>query len=77
MDRTRKRFARIEWLLQDVNFREFPPPGAYVKGMPVIMYEGLLTSIERKTQLYEFVKSGTYNQRAVATLDVENFFWNI
>ena len=74
MDRTRKRFALREWLLQDVNFREFPPPGAYVKGMPVIMYEGLLTSIERKTQLYEFVKCGTYNQRAVTTRDVENFF---
>ena len=39
-----------------------------------MLYEGLLTNIERKIQLFQFVKRGCYNVRAVGSLNIENFF---
>lgn len=63
-----------DWLLDNVNFGEFPPYGSSVKGIPMILYEGLLTGIERRIQLFPLVKSGMYNVRCVGSLDVENFF---
>jgi hypothetical protein len=39
-----------------------------------VLYEGLLTNIERKIQLFPFTKQGSYNVRAIGSLDIENFF---
>jgi hypothetical protein len=63
-----------DWLLENVNFGQFPPYGSSVKGIPIILYEGLLTGIERRLQMFPLVKSGRYNVRCVGSLDVENFF---
>ena len=73
-ERIRRRLRFREWLLRDVNFYEFPPPGTHVKGIPHIMFEGLLTNIERRIQIIPFVKSGACNPRALGSLEAENFF---
>jgi hypothetical protein len=59
------------WLLEKYNPTHFPPPTGYVFDIPIVTYEALLTNLERKMQLYAFVKS--YNPRAISTLDSENF----
>lgn len=72
--RCRSRLALRDWLLEGVNFSSFPPYGAYVKDIPLVLFEGLLTNIERKLQLFPFTKKGCYNVRAVGSMDIENFF---
>ena len=52
--RCKSRLALRDWLLQDVDFSKFPPYGAYVKDIPIVLFEGLLTKIERKLQLFPF-----------------------
>jgi hypothetical protein len=74
LDRCKYRLALKNWVLEGVSFSEFPPPCAYIKNIPIVLFEGLLTNIERKIQLYTFAKSGTYNVRSVGSLDIENFF---
>ncbi|KAL5011712.1 hypothetical protein ScPMuIL_010263 [Solemya velum] len=74
LDRCKYRIQLKEWLLAGVSFDDFPPHGAYIKGIPTVLFEGLLTNIERKIQLYTFSKTGTYNVRSVGSLDIENFF---
>ena len=72
---------RIQWLLNMREFllghynpSDFPPPGAYVKGMPITQFEGILTNIDRRLQLYHVLPHGTYNHRSVSSLDCETFF---
>jgi hypothetical protein len=72
--RIRFRLELRDWLLDGVDFSKFPPYGSYIKDLPIVLYEGLLTNIERKIQLFQFVKRGCYNVRAVGSLDIENFF---
>ncbi|CAC5421889.1 unnamed protein product [Mytilus coruscus] len=43
-----------QWLLEDVRFDIFPPPGRYVKDIPIVLYEGFLIHIDRRSQLYAF-----------------------
>ena len=43
--RCKSRLALRDWLLQDVDFSKFPPYGAYVKDIPIVLFEGLLTNI--------------------------------
>ncbi|VDI25545.1 Hypothetical predicted protein [Mytilus galloprovincialis] len=62
-----------QWLLEDVRFDVFPPPGRYVKDIPIVLYEGLLIHIDRRSQLYAFT-NGAYNARSIGTLDIENLF---
>ena len=52
----------------------FPPAGSYVKDIPIILYEGLLTGMEWRLQMFLFVRKGAYNVRSVGSLDIENFF---
>ena len=61
-------------LLDSVKLAQFPPPGSYVAGMPIIMFEGLLTNIDRRIQLHTLVPGRSYNVRAPNSLDAENFF---
>ena len=61
-------------LLGSVNLADFPPPGSFVAGMPVVMFEGILTNIDRRCQLHALVPGNSYNVRAPNTLVVENLF---
>ena len=62
-----------ELLTQDVDFPSFPPPVAYIKGIPIVTYEGILVNNCHRLNLYQVLKNG-YNHRALSTLNVENFF---
>ena len=72
--RVTHRLARREYLLDGVDFGQFPPYGSYIKGMPPVMFEGLLQSIDTHIQLYATCRGETYNQRAVSSLVNETFF---
>ncbi|XP_071139869.1 uncharacterized protein [Mytilus edulis] len=72
---------RIDWLLAMRNkllpflkVGHFPPPGAYVASLPLAQFEGLMSNVDRRLQLYDMVQTGTYNQRAITSLDSETFF---
>ena len=70
----RKMMAFDELLTQDVDSSSFPPPGNYIKGIPVVTYEGILMNNAHRYNHYYHLKDGYYNQRAFSTLNVENFF---
>ena len=74
LERCKARLELRRWLLSNANFGKFPPYGAYVNDVPIVLYEGLLTGIERRLQLYPFTRAGTYNVRSIGSLDIENFF---
>ena len=69
-----ERNIRCLRLLNGVDFNRFSAPGAHVKGISVVLFEGLLTSIDRHIQLHGFVRGNCYNVRAIGTLDIEQFF---
>jgi len=62
------------FLLSHYNPLQFPPPGAYVKSLPIAQFEGLLMNIDRRIQLYAITQNKTYNHRSVSSLDSETFF---
>ena len=49
-------------LRQNVDFSSFPPPGGYVKGIPIVCYEGIL--VNNCIHLYKFCKGRKYNSRS-------------
>ena len=64
-----------EFLLQQYNPMIYPPPpGGYVKSLPIAQFEGLLTNVDRRLQLYSLSQTGTYNHRILSSLDSETFF---
>ncbi|CAG2204896.1 unnamed protein product [Mytilus edulis] len=65
-----------EFLLDkcSTSLNRFPPPGSHICSMPSGLFSGLLISFERLIQLYRISKSGTYNVRAIGSLDNETFF---
>ena len=72
---------RLEWLLDMRCFLlkqysplNFPPPGYNFRGLPMAQFEGLLTNIDRRLQLYHITKTGTYNHRSISSLDCETMF---
>ena len=74
---TERHWARMDMsnmLLDSVNLATFPPPGSHIGGMPIIMFEGILTNIDRRIQLHALVPNHAYNVRAPNTLDAENLF---
>ena len=73
-ERCRRRLELRAWLLSNIKIGSFPPPGSHINGIPLVMFEGLLTNIERRIQLFPFVKKGSYNVRALGSLENENFF---
>lgn len=44
-----------------------------MKDIPIVLYEGLLIHINRRSQLYAFT-NGAYNARSIGTLDIETLF---
>jgi hypothetical protein len=73
-ERCRTRLAFREWLLSGYDENIFPPPTRYMKGIPILTYEALLTHMERKIQIYLYCPDQTYNTRAISSQQVENFF---
>ena len=70
---------RIQWMLDMRSFLlqfytpgTFPPPGLHMAGLPITQYEGILSNIDRRLQLYAM--AGSYNQRYVSSLDSETMF---
>lgn len=57
------------FLLRDVDFSEFPIKGRYIKGIPLVSYEGILIDIETKIQMYAMTES--YNMRTIGGLAAE------
>ena len=64
-------------LRQNVGFTSFPPPGGYVKGIPIVCYEGILVNNCLHIHLYKLCKGRKYNSRSFSTLNVENLFSNM
>ncbi|CAH1799200.1 unnamed protein product [Owenia fusiformis] len=73
-ERIQSLFEMRSFLLGWFALADFPPPGGFVHGMPVTQFEGLLTNIDRRLQLYSLASKHTYNHRALSTLDSENIF---
>lgn len=59
-ERCQKRVNLIKWLEEGVDFGDFPPYGATIKGLSHILYEGLRSSSEAKLYLYTLAKSAEY-----------------
>ena len=74
VDRCKHRVLLRNWLLEGYQIGKFPPPTRYVRGIPIVTFEGLVSNIERKLQLYAFVPGNMYNVRATGSQEVENFF---
>ena len=72
--RAHDRLMFRNYLLDGVDFEQFPQYGNYIKGMPRVMFERFLQSIDTHMQLYPLCKGGTYNQRSVSSLVNETFF---
>ena len=62
------------FLVKDVNFSDYPCLTTNIKGIPIITYEGILQGISTRILLFSLSTSGTYNNRAISTLGIENFF---
>ena len=73
-DRHKARMEMREMVLSAINLAKFPPPGLTIGGMTTVMFEGILTNIDRRTQLYALVPDNAYNVRAPTSLDAENLF---
>lgn len=47
---------------------------SHISGIPYVMFEGILTNIDRRYQLHALVPANAYNVRAPNILAVENLF---
>ena len=64
-------------LTNNVDFSYYPPGKNYIKGIPIITYEGILQNRTLHIAMYKMCKDNTYNQRSLSTLAVENFFGDL
>ena len=62
------------FLLTNVDFCDFPPPGTHIKGIPIVTYEGILQGITTRILLYNLSHKKTFNNRLISTLGIESFF---
>ena len=74
VNRAAYRLNMRKFLLDPLDFGQFPPYGSHVLGMSKQMLEGFLQSIDTNIQLYSVVIDGTMNSRAVSSLTNETFF---
>ena len=72
---------RIQWMLDIRSYLldfyhpgTFPPSGKYVAGLPIAQFEGIISNVDRRLQLYALTSKGCYNNRAVSSLDSETLF---
>lgn len=73
-ERCSRRIELRDYLLSAVNFGRFPPYTQYIKGIPIVTFESLLTNIDRKILLFKLLPNNMYNVRALGTQEVEQFF---
>ena len=73
-ERIRRLIEMRNFLLCQYNPFRFPPPGGYINSLPMSQYEGIMTNIDRRLQLFKMVRHSSYNQRSVSSLDSETFF---
>ena len=75
---SRKRLDQLinfrQYLLENVHFNHFPPPGIHVKGISTVQFTGFVQNVDMRILLYSLTKKGTYNHRSIGTLAVESFF---
>ena len=64
-------------LTKDVDFTQFSSPSTHIKGIPIVTYEGILQNISLHIAMYKSAKNNLYNQRAISTFPVENFFGDL
>ena len=62
------------FLTKDITFTEYPPATKHHKGIPIITFEGILQGISTRLILYDLALAGTFNNHAISTLGIENFF---
>jgi hypothetical protein len=74
IERCKRRIALKNFLLDGVDFGQYPQPGMYVKGFPKVMFESFLQRIDTSFQLYSSIKGKCYNPRAISSLVNETFF---
>ena len=69
IERIEKLLEMRKFLLDGVHFGSFPPPGRYIKSIPIVTFEGLCIDIDTKLQLYGITDG--YNIRSVGSLAAE------
>lgn len=74
VERITKLLALRDYLLNGLDFAEFPPKGAFIKGLSQVSFAGFVMNVETRIQLYLLSKHHTYNHRSLGTLGVESFF---
>ncbi|KAH3805400.1 hypothetical protein DPMN_133703 [Dreissena polymorpha] len=72
LERCKRRQAFKDYLLRDVDFSVYPPPGKYIKGFPKVMFEGFVQRIDTTIQLYASVSCN--NPRSISSLVNKTFF---
>lgn len=73
-NRAKAKLRFRDFLLEESHLDRFPPPyGGAVHGLPPVLFEGLVSSIDTSIQLYAICREGTYNQRAAQSLVNETF----
>ncbi|XP_033725248.1 uncharacterized protein LOC117315212 [Pecten maximus] len=68
-ERVQKLLEMRDFLLTGIDFGQFPPPGRYIKQIPIVTFEGMCIDIDTKLQMYGM--AGTYNIRSVESLAAE------
>ena len=53
-----RRINLCNFLLEDISFTQFPPYGSHIRGIPYVMFEGLMTNIDRRIQMHAIVAGG-------------------
>ena len=51
-ERVKRWINMHNFLLTNVDFSDFPPPGTHIKGIPIVTYEGILQGITTRILLY-------------------------
>lgn len=62
-----------EFLLKQYNLMIFPPPCSYVNNLPIAQFEGILTNVDRRLQLYSMVQTEANNHRSLSSHDKKTF----
>lgn len=62
------------YLVKYVSFDRFPSPGMYVKGIPIVIYHGILQNCCTHMSLYSLSARHTYNVCSISSLVCESFF---
>ena len=61
------------FLAEQIEWEEMPPPFGYIKGMPVPTYEAIMQGITTRLQIFQ-LSNMPINQRAISTIGIESFF---